>query len=72
MNICFTVREVAQRYRVSTDIIYDLLNRKEMHGIKFGSQWRITEEALKAFENRDIEKKGETPHADRNRAPRVY
>ena len=45
----YTVSQVAQRYGVSSRVIYEALNTGKIRGIRIGG-WRISEEALREFE----------------------
>ena len=47
----YTVAQVAQRYGVSTRVIYEALSSGKIRGIRIGG-WRISEEALQEFEQR--------------------
>lgn len=51
--LVLTVGEVAQRWRCSTDIVYDLLKRRELKGFKIGGAWRVSAEAVVRFENNE-------------------
>lgn len=45
----YTVAQVANRYGVSSRVIYEALNAGKIRGIRIGG-WRISEEALREFE----------------------
>lgn len=45
-----TPEEVAARWRCSPDTVYRALAAKTLKGFKVGRQWRITEEAVAAYE----------------------
>ena len=45
----YTVAQVAQRYGVSTRVVYEALSSGRIRGILIGG-WRISEEALQEFE----------------------
>jgi len=45
----YTVTQVAQRYGVSTRVVYEALNAGKIRGVRIGG-WRISEEALREFE----------------------
>lgn len=45
----YTVQQVAGRYGVSTRIIYAALKSGTLKGVRIGG-WRVSEEALRAFE----------------------
>lgn len=57
-----TVRELARRWNVSTDAIYEMLTEKnpaptgKLLGCKFGGSWRIHITTVQAFEARGITK----------------
>lgn len=46
----YTVPELAERWRCSPDVVYDMLRSGKLHGFKLGGAWRITEEARKQYE----------------------
>lgn len=48
--VCYTIDEVAQRWRVSANTVYALLRSGRLKGFKAGGQWRITPEALTEYE----------------------
>ena len=50
MDKVYTVEQVAKRWGVSGNAVYKLLRTGELQGFKPGRDWRITEEALRAFE----------------------
>jgi excisionase family DNA binding protein len=52
----WTVREVATRFKVSQDVVYDLLTTKALIGKKIGGAWRVHTEALHAYEASGIPK----------------
>ena len=47
---CLTVREVADRWRVSERSIRSLLNSGGLDGFKVGKEWRVTESAVRRRE----------------------
>lgn len=52
----WTVREVANRWKVSVDVVYDALTDKSLLGRKFGGSWRIHSSAIAAYEAPGIPK----------------
>jgi excisionase family DNA binding protein len=46
----FTVREVANRWRVSADTVLRMIERHEVVAKKFGFKWRIHTTAVESFE----------------------
>ena len=48
----YTVEQVAQRYGVSSRVIYEALSSGRIRGVRIGG-WRISEEALQDFERED-------------------
>lgn len=47
--IFYTAQQVAQRYGVSTRVIYEALQRGYIKGVRLGV-WRVSEDALQEFE----------------------
>lgn len=45
-----SIREAAARWGVSQDIVYDLVGSGELEAFKIGRNWRITMQALLAYE----------------------
>lgn len=52
----WTVREVAIRFKVSQDVVYDLLTTGALLGKKIGGAWRVHTDALHAYEASGIPK----------------
>jgi excisionase family DNA binding protein len=52
----WTVRELAVRWKVSQDVVYDLLTSKELLGRKIGGNWRVHSDAVHAYEASGIPK----------------
>lgn len=49
-----SVSEVASRWSVSVDLVYDILRRGELKGLKIGkSTWRVSEDSIKEYETRN-------------------
>lgn len=48
----YTVTELAEIWKCSTDIIYDLLTQNKLEGFKLGRTWRISDTARLAYEQR--------------------
>lgn len=51
---CYTIKELAETWRCSTDVIYDLLRSGKLHGFKVGGGWRISDEARREFEQTPV------------------
>ena len=66
----YTVTQVAQRYGVSTRVIYEALNGGKIRGIRIGG-WRISEEALQEFESGGGVERERTVKIVTPNAPRV-
>lgn len=47
----YTVDEIAQRWRCSVDVVYDMLRRKQLRGFKVGNIWRVPARAVTQFED---------------------
>jgi len=45
----FTVREVADRLRVTEQVVYKWLQAGKLKGIKVGRHWRVRESDLERF-----------------------
>ena len=48
----YTVREIADLFRVSQAVILHEIRRGELHGTKVDGRWVVTHEELKAYEQR--------------------
>lgn len=46
----FTVAELAELWRCSSDMVYSLLKSGKLRGFKLGKDWRITDEARVEYE----------------------
>lgn len=46
----YTAQELATLWQCSTDVIYDLLKTRKLVGFKVGTGWRITESAIRDYE----------------------
>ena len=57
----YTPQEVAALWQCCTATVYELLRNKKLSGFKVGRDWRITESAVRAYE--------ESPE---NQNPRPY
>lgn len=66
----YTVSQVAQRYGVSSRVIYEALNTGKIRGIRIGG-WRISEEALREFEASGGVERERTVRIVTPNAPRV-
>ena len=53
MDEVFTIAELAQHWKCSPDIIYDLLRSGALRGFKLGAAWRISAAAVSRFENKE-------------------
>lgn len=52
-NEVYTVDQLAARWSCSTDVVYDLLRKKQLKGFKLGAAWRITAKEVDRFENNE-------------------
>lgn len=50
MEIGYTCKEVAERYRVSIVTVWDWIRKKKLPAIAIGRDYRITPEDLQEFE----------------------
>lgn len=50
MGHCYNVPEVAAHWGVTSQTVYNLLRSGKLKGFKIGRDWRISEEAVHAFE----------------------
>jgi excisionase family DNA binding protein len=48
-KVYHTVQQVADRFQVSFDVVYELIGSGQLNAIKFGRCWRIPEEALSEY-----------------------
>lgn len=48
-----TAAEVARELRIHITLVYDLINKGKLKGIKVGREYRITKENLEAFINNE-------------------
>jgi excisionase family DNA binding protein len=46
----FTLREIAERWRVSVDSVSRIIDRGDLLARKFGGQWRVHTSAVEAYE----------------------
>ena len=51
MTKVYTVPELAELWRCSPDIVYDLLRTGRLKGFRLGRVWRISDEARLAYEH---------------------
>ena len=51
---CYTIKELAEIWRCSTDVIYDLLRSGKLRGFKVGGGWRISEDARREYEQTPV------------------
>lgn len=65
----FTVKQVAERWGVSVDAVYKKLQTGALQGFKPGRGWRITEEALRAFESTPPV---QAKHSEANKPLKIY
>lgn len=47
----YSTTDLVQRWQCSPDLVYSLLESGKLKGFKLGRWWRITEEAILAFES---------------------
>lgn len=52
-DTAYTVERLAERWSCSTDVIYELLRKRELKGFKVGKAWRISAANIDRFENKD-------------------
>lgn len=52
-DTAYTVERLAERWSCSTDVIYELLRKRELKGFKVGKAWRISAANVNRFENND-------------------
>ena len=50
----YTVKELAERWRCSRDIIQDLLADKRLRGFKVGRNWRIAAAEVERYERGEV------------------
>lgn len=48
----FSVRELADRFGLSVDVIYDEIRSKRLDAVPFRGVWRISEDAVVTYLNR--------------------
>lgn len=53
MEKLYTCEEVAERYGVNTATVKEWIRRKELPAIKVGREYRISEDAVKEFEEKN-------------------
>jgi excisionase family DNA binding protein len=46
----YTIQELAELWRCSPDVIYDMLRTGKLHGFKLGREWRVSDESRRAYE----------------------
>ena len=51
-KVFHTVKQVAERFQVSGDVVYALCQSGELEANRFGRCWRISEEALQDYLSR--------------------
>ena len=64
-RLYYTVYEVAERWGVNQSTVYQLLRSGRLKGFKPGKAWRVTPDAIKAYENADYTRV-EIPHLSRS------
>jgi excisionase family DNA binding protein len=58
MGVFYTVTEIATQLKVHPDTVESIIKRKELTAIKFGRQWRVSEQELESYlESRTIKAK---------------
>ena len=57
----FTPEDVAKRWNISAYTVRQMLNDGRLQGFKAGREWRVTEDALRRFENTPARPDKETP-----------
>ena len=68
----YTVKQVAERWGVSVDAVYKRLQSGELQGFKPGRDWRITEEALWAFESTPPRARANHSHSQANEPLKIF
>lgn len=58
----YTIKELAELWRCSTDVIYDLVRTGKLPAFRVGREWRISDEARRQYE--------QTPPVTERAAPR--
>jgi putative molybdopterin biosynthesis protein len=58
----YTIKELAELWRCSTDVIYDLVRNGKLPAFRVGREWRISDEARRQYE--------QTPAVTERAAPR--
>ena len=51
----YTLKEVADILKVTRRSIYNYIKEDKLKAVKIGREWRVTEDALKAFLNKGTE-----------------
>ena len=51
----YTLKEVADILKVTRRSIYNYIKEGKLKAVKIGREWRVTEDALKAFLNKGTE-----------------
>jgi excisionase family DNA binding protein len=67
----YNVKQVAERWGVSVDAVYKKLQTGALQGFKPGRGWRITEEALRAFETAP-QVRANHSHSQANEPLKIY
>lgn len=52
----YTCEEIAERYRVKTATVWGWIRNGRLSAIRIGGLYRVTEDAMRQFEGRDVEK----------------
>lgn len=68
----YSVKQVAERWGVSVDAVYKKLQTGELQGFKPGRGWRITEEALRAFESTPPRVRANHSHSQANEPLKIF
>ncbi|MEO6604323.1 MAG: helix-turn-helix domain-containing protein [Aeromicrobium sp.] len=66
-----TVREVAEKIRMTEDYVTRVCNSQDLKGVKLGNVWRISPEALDAFMTPRPVAKTATPDAEQRPSGKV-
>lgn len=52
-NQIYSVKEVANILKISTSLVRKLIDSKQLKGVKVGREYRVTEENIKSFINKE-------------------
>jgi excisionase family DNA binding protein len=61
----YSLREVAQQLRISEPTARDLLRSGQLRSVRVGSQWRVTDQAVREFLHEDARQPHQMPRRAR-------